>query len=360
MLIKIWQRYIFKDLIKCFLFFLFSFFVLYLLADFSTHAQSFIKDGKLSLIKTLFHYLNQFFKRLPLLLPLALLISTIKVLSSLNTHRELVALQSSGLKLKKILTPFWILAGLCCLVGYLNEEVIIPKIANYLTESKHSRSKNHLKNNKKKPFTVLYLKDSSKLVYQNINNEKNAFFDVYWIRSYNDIWRMKYLSTDPHKPLGEFVDHIGRTDAGFLEKKESYEQCILPSLKWKASDLYKKQASAKYQKISRLAYSLLKNEGDSFHSKGESSTYLFYKLAMPLMPFLILLGVIPYCVNYSRDPAIALLYGISIFCFVVFFTFLESLIIIGENQTVPPFIAIWLPFSLAAMVCYRKFRLLFK
>ena len=198
-----------------------------------------------------------------------------------------------------------------------------------------------------------------KLVYQNIDKEKKAFFDVYWIRSYNDIWRMKYLSTDPSKPLGEFVDHIARTNSGFLEKKESYEQCILPSLKWKINELYKKQTSSKYKKISQLAKVLYKNEGDSFHSTGESATYFFYKLAMPLMPFLILLGVVPYCVNYSRDPPIFLLYGISIFCFVVFFTLMDSLIIIGENQTVPPYIAIWLPFLLVTGVCYRKFRLLF-
>ncbi len=360
MLTKIWQRYIFKDLIKCFFLFLFSFFLLYFVADFSTHIQDFFKEGKISLIKILTYYAHQFFKRMPLLLPLALLISTIKVLSSLNIHRELVALQSCGVKLKKILFPFWILAVLCCITGYVNEEVIIPKIATYLDEAKQARSKNPLKQAKRRPFTILYLKDSSRLVYQSFDKEKNAFFDVYWIRSFNDIWHMKYLSTDPHKPLGEFVDHIARSETGFLEKKESYEQCILPSLKWRTSELYKKQSSSKHQKISKLASSVLKDEGDSFHAKGESATYLFYKLIMPLMPFLILIGVAPYCVSYSRNPSTFLLYGISIFCFVVFFTLMDSLIIIGENQTLPPYVAICLPFFLALGGFYRKFRLLFK
>ncbi len=360
MLTKIWERYIFKDLIKFFAFFLFSFFLLYFLADFSTHVHDFIKEGKISLSKIVTYYVHQFFKRMPLLLPLALLISTIKVLSSLNLHRELVALQSCGLTLKNILRPFLLLAFLCSAVGYINEEVIIPKIATYLDEAKQARSKNPLKQAKKRPFTILYLKDSSKLVYQTFDKEKNAFFDVYWIRSFNDIWRMKYLSADPQKPLAEFVDHIARGESGLLEKKESYEQCILPSLKWKSSELYKKQSASKYQKISKLTRSFIKGEGDSFHAKGESATYLFYKLMMPLMPFLILVGVSPYCVSYSRNPSTFLLYGISIFCFVVFFTLIDSLIIIGENQTAPPYVAMCLPFLLAFGGFYQKFRLLFK
>jgi lipopolysaccharide export system permease protein len=360
MLNKIWQRYIFKDLLKCFGFFLLAFFLLYMLADFSTHVQDFIKEGKFSVLKIISYYLSQIFKRMPLLLPLALLISTIKVLSSLNLHKELVALQSSGLELKKILAPFWVLACFCTLLGYVNEELVIPRIATYLDEAKLARSKNPLKVSKNKPFTILYLSDSSKLVYQNVDKEKKAFFDVYWIRSYNDIWRMKYLSTDPQKPLGEFVDHIARTNSGFLEKKESYEQCILPSLKWKTSELSKKQTTSKYKKISKLAAFLMKGEGDSFHAKGEATTYLCYKLVMPLMPFLMLLGIVPYCVTYSRNPSIILLYGVSILCFVVFFTLMDSLIIIGENQTVPPYIIMWLPFVLASGIFYRKYRLLFK
>ena len=338
----------------------FSFFLLYFLADFSTHAHDFIKNNHFSFQKITFYYIHQFFKRAPVLFPLALLISTIKVLTSLNIHRELVALQVSGLTLKKILTPLWILTCFCSIMGYINEEIIIPKIAIYLDEAKLARSKTSIKQSKKKPFTILYLKDSSKLVYQKFDNEKQAFFDVYWIRGFHDVWRMKYLSVNPQKPLGEFVDHLVRNDAGFLEKKESYEQCILPSLKWKTSELSKKRTSVKHQKLTHLGSLLYKNQGDSFHAKGEIATYFFYKLLMPLMPFLILLGVTPYCVSYSRNPPIFLLYGISIFCFVVFFTLMDSLIIIGENQTIPPYIAMGLPFLFVFGGCFWKFRLLFK
>lgn len=358
MLTKIWERHIFMDLLRCFLFFLFAFFLLYSLVDFSTNASTFIKNNQLQVDRALTHYMYQFFKRLPMLLPLSLLISTIKVLFSLNIHKELVALQAAGVALTRILYPFWILASFCCILGYINEEFIIPQSIAYLDEAKLARAKASQKE-KSKPFTILYLKDSSRLVYQNFDREKRAFFDVYWIRSFNDIWRIKYLSADPHKPVGKFVDHILRNENGFLEKKESYEQCVLPSLKWKTSEPYKKQYSPKHQKLSQLAKSFIRHERDSFYSSGEVATYLFYKIIMPLMPFAILLGIAPYCVNYSRNPPIFLLYGISIFCFVVFFTLMDSLLIIGKNQTLPPYIAMGLPFLLLLGVCYKKFRSLY-
>jgi lipopolysaccharide export system permease protein len=355
MLTKIWERYIFKDLLRCFFFFLFAFFLLYSLLDFSANASTLIKNNQMQIERILIHYMHQFFKRLPMLMPLALLISTMKVLFSLNIHKELVALQTSGVSIKRILYPFWILATFCCITGLINEEFLTPKSMKYLDQMKLAQTKASEEKNKK-PFTILHLKDSSRLVYQNFDPEKKVFFDVYWIRSFQDIWRIKYLSMDPQKPLGEFVDHLVRNEKGFLEKKESYDQCILPSLKWKAGEPYKKQYSPKHQKLSQLARSYLLNERESFYSDGDISTHLFYKVIMALMPFVILLGVAPYCINYSRNHPIFLLYGISLFCFVVFFTLMDALLIIGKNQTLPPYIAIGLPFVFLLGICYKKFR----
>ena len=204
----LWQRYLFKHLCKCFFLFLCSFFFLYSLIDFSTHAQDFFVDGTLSLSKLALYYSNQLIKRLQLLLPLALLISAIKTLTSFNRHRELVALLSAGIPLKKLLQPFFVLAFLCMATGYLNEEVLMPRSTAFLEEIKQTQVS--LKKNKKKPFHVLYLQDSSRLIYQTFDEEHQSFFDVYWIRSFSDFWRIKTLHADPKNPIACYVDHIVR------------------------------------------------------------------------------------------------------------------------------------------------------
>ncbi len=350
----LWQRYIFRQLLQGFFFFLFAFFLLYSLIDFATHAQDFLrsKQGTIQLSEIFPYYSYQFVKRLPLLLPLALLIATIRALHSLNLHRELVALQAAGVKLKKIFHPFLFLAFLCSCLGYLNEEVLTPQALVY-------SSKETLLglNQQNKPFILLQLGDNSKLVYQKFDSEKNAFFDVYWIRSFQDIWRMKYLQANPHHPIGEYVDHITRNKDGLLLKQESYEKYFFPNLTWDESLWSKKQSSIKHQKISELLPLYLRQQSSSsFHLQGEIKTHLFYKIAMPLLSFLVFLGVAPFCVRYSRSPPVFMIYGCAIFAFVVFFAWINAMVIIGENQILSPSVVIFLPFLLCFSVAYWNFR----
>lgn len=351
----LWQRYIFKNLIQGFVFFLLSFFLLYSLIDFSTHAQDFIVKGKISITKLAIYYCYQLIKRLPLLLPLALIIATIRSLTSLNVNRELVALQAAGISLKKILRPFFLLAFFCCLLGYANEEVFIPKSAAYFDSAKQAESKNPFRKIKRKQFALLHLADSSQLIYQRFDVEKNAFFDVFWIRSFNDIWHMKYLQVNPKAPIGEYVDHIVRNKEGFLEKTQSYEKCLLPSLKWETSQLSQKQSSIKHQKVSQLAYLLWKGDKNSFHLQGELKTHFFHKLFMPLLSLLALLAIAPLCVGYQRNIPVFMIYAISIFGFVVFFTLTNALVILGENQVLPPFAIMLTPFLISFSLALRKF-----
>ena len=64
------------------------------------------------------YYFFQFIKRADLLLPLALLIATLKVLLAMNARGEQVALESCGLPRKKILRPFFLVGLLCALLTW--------------------------------------------------------------------------------------------------------------------------------------------------------------------------------------------------------------------------------------------------
>ena len=76
------------------------------------------------------------------------------------------------------------------------------------------------------------LKDKSKIVYQTIDREKNLFVDVYWIRSADEIWRMKTLSTDPARPVGFYVDKLKRNSGGDFSKEASFPTYHFTQFKW--------------------------------------------------------------------------------------------------------------------------------
>ena len=353
---SIWERYLLKNLLKVFFLILFSFFLLYAIVDFSVHSQDFIEKGHLSFVKLSSFYLYQFTKRVSLLLPLALLISTIHTLAKLNTGRELLAFQVGGIKLQRLLRPFFFVATMCCAFSYLNEEAILPRLVAHMDQMKLLEGKSLLKSSSKKHFAVLHLDDSSKLVYQVYDPKEEAFFDVYWIRSFYDIWRMRYLSTDPKKPIARFADHLVRSKEGVLEKVDSFDSINLPYLQWQETQLFKKQSSIKYQKLSNLLLLSLQTDHKSFHMQGEIKTHFFYKLLMPLLPLLSLLFVTPSLTRYSRSLPIFAIYGVSIFLFVLFFALVSALVIIGENQILSPHIAIFSPFLLFFAVSYPRFR----
>src|ERR1700722_2577297 len=85
----IWGRYFLSQMLKCFFLFIFCFYGLYMLIDFSSHATHFHHSHQAILWKEVgLYYLADFSKRVEVLIPFALLISTIKVLTSLNQHHE--------------------------------------------------------------------------------------------------------------------------------------------------------------------------------------------------------------------------------------------------------------------------------
>src|SRR5215468_3334694 len=123
---KIWQRYLIREILKVFFLFLGCFFFLYALIDYSMHMQDFFADKRIQIIHITVYYFFHFVKRADLLIPLALLIATLKVLFSLNARGELIALQSSGLPRKKILRPFFIIAVMCTLFNLASAEFLLP------------------------------------------------------------------------------------------------------------------------------------------------------------------------------------------------------------------------------------------
>ncbi|MBM3207557.1 MAG: LptF/LptG family permease [Chlamydiae bacterium] len=351
-LFKRWERYLFLEVVKIFLFFLFAFFFVFSLMDYATHMKDFSSDGKMQASHLLSYYSCQFVKRSEILLPLAILIACTKVLCSLNATKELVALQASGLKLRLLLRPFFLLAGICCLFNYISAEKILPSALNYLDEFEHRSHYNG--RNRNEPFHVLYLQDQSKLIYQKHDKSTNSYMDVYWIRSFNDIWKIKTLKADPKNPVAEFADHLVRNKDGLLMKAESLEKCFMKGLTWQKNLTRKGMIPIENRKISHL-YKMLKNsKGLSKKNYSEIQTYFTHKLISPLLCILVVLGIAPFCIKYTRTPPVFYIYCIGLFSYIAFYTFMDSCIIIATHNTIHPLVALLAPFSLcSSFFCYK-------
>lgn len=356
---KIWERYLMKEIWKVFILFLLSFYFLYAMIDYSMHLQEIIKSQKTSLKNLGMYYAMLFSKRCDLLIPLALLITTLKVLCSLNRKNELLALQAGGINLQIILRPFLITGFFCIVINYFNFELLIPHSLTFIErfEKQNFRSRKAQKN-KLGAVHMIPLKDGSRLIYQEYNPESKELFDVYWIHTADSFWHMKTLSLTNLIPTGKQVDTFFRSEKGLLEKRESYENYLFHSLTF-GSDLKNyTEIPMESRSISELMSmqcsrkSLWKEEEDVIQ------THLYFKILMPWLSLLVIIGVSPYAVRFSRYLSIFLLFSLGIFGYIALFMIIIASVILGEAHVIHPFWALFtIPIIFFTFFSYKVFKM---
>lgn len=353
----IWQRYFLKEFLKIFALVLFGFFFLYCLLEYSFHMQDFLKNKKLHLIDFMLYYGHLFIKRFELLVPLGLLVACIKVLSTLNVSRELLALQVGGLNFKKLVKPFFLVASCCTLFHLISIEYILPKSMVYLDDFHNSHFKHPDRGSgltRKEKLHIIPLQDRSKVIYQYFDKEKEAYFDLVWIRTSDDIWRIKYLNTEGKYPIGHYVDHFLRNKDGFFEKEASHTQFQFTQLKWLRETSNSPFIPYENRKATEL-WQMAHRSTTTSYEKAEIMSNFYFKIIMPLLSLLVILAAAPFCIRYSRTQTLFFTYALGLFAFISFYLFMNASVILGENNVFPPIIAISTPFIICGVLFGSKF-----
>lgn len=353
----IWERYLLREILKVFFLFLGCFFFLYALIDYSMHMQDFIADKRIQIPHLLVYYFFHFIKRADLLIPLSLLISTLKVLFALNQRGELIALQASGLSRKKILRPFFFIGLLSVLFNLASSEFLLPSSLNFLDRFRQDHFKHYDRGHRKEPVHAIRLKDRSKIIYQTLDSEKKFFQDVFWVRSFDEIWRMKALSTDVENPVGFYVDHLKRGSEGNFEKVESFDQYRFDKFRWQPDPTGKGYIPLENRSLSSLLHMLVQKTKTTAYEYPQVLTHFLFKTAIPFLSLLVVVAGAPFCLKHSRNLPLFFTYAIALFGFIAFFAMMDAAVILGENLVVSPYLAILGPIFLcwaAFGIKYRK------
>jgi lipopolysaccharide export system permease protein len=350
---KIWQRYLFFSTLKFMIFFFSTIFLLYSLLDFSLHSSYFSDLKNIGAFEFIKFYLHHFIIRLDLFLPLSFLLSIIKVLSDMNSHHELVALQMASLSFAKLNTPILLIGLFSTLLCYGNLEFFTPKALTFIQNFKTTHYAKETKNHQNDVHVAL-LHDGSKLVYQTIDQEKKTIFDVFWLRSSKEIIHAKFLHFDKEVPSGQFVDQFLFTSSGFM-KKTSYKKCSFDSMKIATFEEDELALAAENRSISNIYNKLQEKVFVSQKEKASLFSSFHHKLSMPLFSLLIFFALPPFCFKFSRNFHIFLLTAISLFLFITFYVVLHAVVILAENQVCSAPLAIWMPFLLTFFFFLLRF-----
>lgn len=342
---KIWQRYFIKETLKVFFLIIICFIGVYILIDYASHPT--IHRHVEQPWKELFrYYAAEMVQRIDVLIPFALLIATIRTLCHLRSQNELTALLASGVKLRKLLRPFVVLGILSTLFIYINMEFFIP---NALTALRHINDKRALEKSQKNgniSAKHAALQDGSFLVFQNYDPSQKMFFDAYWVRSADDIYRIKFLYPDEDAASGEFVEHFSRNGDGELTKSGAFENYEMPELVFNKKVLLDTLTSPEEYSLTTLWKKHRKNRGKIHGEKEVSLDAVFYrKLAIPWFCLLAVIAPAPFCVRFARGQTSFFIYAVSIFAFLACFLIIDAAWIFAERQVFPPEWAIGVPFA---------------
>jgi lipopolysaccharide export system permease protein len=357
--VKTFERYFIKQTLKTFFLFIFGFYSLYVLIDYATHLHHFHSSQKEFQWQTVFfYYLFDFIKLLEVLIPFALLISTVKTITNLNVHNELVALLASGMKLKRLLRPFLLLGILFTTLLYMNTEIFLPKALKELKTFSAEKTLAKVKKLQSNPVLHLNLEDGSTFIFQDYNAKEQHFIDSYWIKSIDEIYRIKFLYPQKDFPIGHFVDHISRNVTGELEPKASYPEKTFLDMHFNKQTLFESITTAEEQSFTDLQSKIPSLSEIKSEKQAQLVTSFYYKLAMPWLALLAVIAPIPFCVRFTRHLPLFMIYAWSIFGLVAFYIIMNSSLVLGERQVLAPALAVWIPFGLfAGIFTYRYARL---
>jgi lipopolysaccharide export system permease protein len=356
-LTSIWERYFLREMGKCFLLFLLSFYALYVLIDYSNHSHSF-QHYRFSFFELMRYYGHEFVVRMNVLVPFALLISCVKTLCSLNMHHELIALMASGIRLKRLLFPFIAFSLFFTGLIYLNGEIFQPNAMKYHEQLDHQRARVKKTKYHYPHIQQLMLKDGSSLIFQRYDPLAHEFFDLYWVRSIDDIYRIRDLKLQDAGAVGLGVEHLQRDPEGALKLTERFDQKQLPDLLFDQHALSESAATPEVLSLSQMHKKLADFEAILSEKDARLVTAYYYKLAIPWLCLLAVLAPAPFCISYTRTLPIFFIYALSLFGLVGFYLIMNAAVVLGERQVIDPALAIWCPFCLFftffALRFYRK------
>jgi lipopolysaccharide export LptBFGC system permease protein LptF len=332
---QLWERKIFLEAVCFMFFFLTCAFILFTIIDFSINGFYFSTVMEFTLYAFLNYYLHQFLKYLDIFISLAMLLTTIKILVGMNKHHETIALYMAGISKRRLSRPFFIIGIMLSVISCLNAEFFSPKAIESILNFKETIANNS--KNQEKFINIKMLSNNTKLIY--LQEKNKVLFDVFWIISTKNIWHIKYLEINNYPPVGNFVDHFIRNDEGKMEKQESFSKCIFHHMIFLPDTT---DDNIETLSLSALFKKWHFKQFPSRQKKIDILSLLNYKIAIAMTPILVPLAITPFCLRFSRRNSMFFITAIAIFVFILFFTLMDSALILAENQILSPFIIIWL------------------
>ncbi len=341
---KILDRYLVSQFLKVLFFSLLALSVIFILVNLIEQIDYFI-DRKAKLVDVTQFYLYSLPEVLALVIPVAMLLSTLFSIGILSKNHEITALKSSGNSLYRILTPLYILALVISILVILFKGYVVP----YANQKKVAI--------KKIKFEKIYSAEQAQLIDLFVQGEGGWIFHfkIYdtklkqgvdalfqrfegeklmeWIEAQNVTWK------DPGWLLEKGRVRVFEDTSVQSEKYDTFSSWVRYDLKVKPELFSREQKTPDQMNLKELSsYIKLRQKSGKDVTREVVNRYVLYSFS--LLNFIIVLFGAPLAAH-PRRSGLAFNFGVTVivgFIYYILFKIGQSL---GYNQKLPPWIAAW-------------------
>ena len=345
---KIIERYICKEFTKSFLYCLAVFIFLYIMADLFNYIDEMIHNRVA--VKTVFIYYATFVPKIFVdITPIAVLLSTVYILSVLNRHNEITVLRASGISLWKIIRPLLVVGFVLSLFVFIVNDKIVPP--SLIISSKIR--KEEIRETKKKKTKSKILKDiaiygtKNRLIYvRYFDTQKNILKEIIILEhDKNQTLISKSSAQEAHWKKNKWIFHNFSTyrlnskgdiigNPIFFEKKAF-------DLDESPEDFKRLQWRTEFMNYKELRDYITRFSGTGLRAVGKLLVDLYYKISFAFISLVVIVLATPLALISNRG-GILIGIGISILVVLSYYAISAISIALGKSGAIPPLVSAWM------------------
>lgn len=339
---RIISRYVLVEFLRVFAFCMAGFLMIYVLVDLFDRLEGFLK----------FHatggeVLRYLFFKIPLivtqLVPVATLASVLIALGTMAGHNELTALRASGVSTMQLASPLFVIAIALSLVILAWNETIVP----YSTEKSRYIEIVEIRN---RPLKALLSEDGiwfhGRYGIYNIEHFDDRTgtlvgLTVYDLNPEFTLQRLVQVATaqwkDDHWIISGAVERTFDQKEGVVTRSLTPAEFTLPERPQDFQIIDKDPEELNFRRLRHHIRELSRKGIDTTESRVD----LHLKLALPLVPLVMVLVGVPLAGRNPRRRPLATSIGIGLVVGFSYWVLLALTISLGHGGAIPPLIAAW-------------------
>jgi len=352
------DRYLFRRLLFPLALVVLSTTMLYLIIDLSDNIDEMARNA--TPVPTIVGYYWNLLPQIVIeVMPLAVLIAVLIVLTMLERNHELTAFKAGGLSLFRIMVPVLLLAGLCAGSLWVLEESVLPKCrreSNRLLD--RIKGRETARSYSSDRFWLMSRDNSSLYNFLRYDSSKHSMlkFSMFRIDSSLNL-RFHLVADEVQFIQGAWIARSGWYRQINRDGTDEFHQITkamelgIPEAPDYFGQEYRRPAEMSFNELRRYIETLK----DSGYRPVSLLVSLYQKLTYPLSAFVMVFLALPFTLNRSgkrmstmQGIAAALALGIGYFVVVGVFGKL------GEADILPPLLGAWMPALIAILFALNR------